>query len=65
MSGEIGIDLFFRRLRRINVGNDLNDLSALFSRRLVDGVDAELGIGVNQESGEVGNLLTAATAQSP
>ena len=56
MRREIGVDLLLGGLRRVDVGDHLHDLTApRLLRRLVDGVDAELGVGIDQEAGEMGD----------
>jgi len=62
VGGKIGIDLFFGGLWRVDVGNDLHDghVAIGFVSRLLYGVDAQLGVGVDEEAGEVRNAALAA-----
>ncbi|MNL04487.1 hypothetical protein D3C87_1250560 [compost metagenome] len=59
MSGEVGADLFFRRFRRVDIGDDLNDFRAGFVSRFLHGIDTKLRVGVDKEAGEMGDAFFA------
>ena len=62
LGGEEGVDLLLGGLGRVDVGDHLDDLrpAAGLGDRLLDRLDAELGVGVDQEAGEVGDVALAA-----
>ena len=62
VSGEIGVDLLFGGLGRVDVGDHLNDADGAvrFLGRLLHRVNAQLRVRIDEEAGEMRDAALAA-----